>query len=109
MRSYCITFYHSFFFFFSSRRRHTRLVSDWSSDVCSSDLVSSARSLMAPARRTAERLAGAINDLAEETLALAHHGSIARAQRVEIEDRLKARSEERRGGKEGRSRWSPYH
>src|SRR5438093_7174788 len=29
-----------FFFFFSSRRRHTRLVSDWSSDVCSSDLVS---------------------------------------------------------------------
>ena len=26
------------FFFFSSRRRHTRLVSDWSSDVCSSDL-----------------------------------------------------------------------
>src|SRR5258706_6689196 len=29
-----------FFFFFSSRRRHTRLVSDWSSDVCSSDLIS---------------------------------------------------------------------
>src|SRR5438046_9545139 len=29
------------FFFFSSRRRHTRLVSDWSSDVCSSDLVES--------------------------------------------------------------------
>src|SRR5258706_8141085 len=27
------------FFFFSSRRRHTRLVSDWSSDVCSSDLM----------------------------------------------------------------------
>src|SRR5258705_13643206 len=26
-------------FFFSSRRRHTRLVSDWSSDMCSSDLV----------------------------------------------------------------------
>src|SRR5215213_2461755 len=31
--------YDLFFFFFSSRRRHTRLVSDWSSDVCSSDLV----------------------------------------------------------------------
>src|SRR5690242_21013834 len=29
----------SFFFFFSSRRRHTRLTCDWSSDVCSSDLV----------------------------------------------------------------------
>src|SRR5437016_13978848 len=31
-------------FFFSSRRRHTRLVSDWSSDVCSSDLVDQYRS-----------------------------------------------------------------
>src|SRR5437016_9819274 len=31
-------FLYFFFFFFSSRRRHTRLVSDWSSDVCSSDL-----------------------------------------------------------------------
>src|SRR6266480_6252597 len=28
------------FFFFSSRRRHTRLTCDWSSDVCSSDLLS---------------------------------------------------------------------
>src|SRR5205814_5098089 len=28
-------------FFFSSRRRHTRCLSDWSSDVCSSDLISS--------------------------------------------------------------------
>src|SRR5438874_12619877 len=28
-----------FFFFFSSRRRHTRSLRDWSSDVCSSDLV----------------------------------------------------------------------
>src|SRR5262245_64917766 len=27
-----------YFFFFSSRRRHTRCLSDWSSDVCSSDL-----------------------------------------------------------------------
>src|SRR3989442_10116662 len=31
-----------FFFFFSSRRRHTRCGRDWSSDVCSSDLGSSA-------------------------------------------------------------------
>src|SRR5262249_58805747 len=29
--------------FFSSRRRHTRLVSDWSSDVCSSDLLAEAQ------------------------------------------------------------------
>src|SRR3989454_5394726 len=33
------TCYVFFFFFFSSRRRHTRLQGDWSSDVCSSDLV----------------------------------------------------------------------
>src|SRR6266702_2251747 len=30
---------HRLFFFFSSRRRHTRWPRDWSSDVCSSDLV----------------------------------------------------------------------
>src|SRR3989449_8281771 len=30
---------HFFFFFFSSRRRHTRCSRDWSSDVCSSDLL----------------------------------------------------------------------
>src|SRR2546430_15432455 len=29
----------TFFFFFSSRRRHTRFDCDWSSDVCSSDLL----------------------------------------------------------------------
>src|SRR5699024_6800241 len=29
----------SYFFFFSSRRRHTRSKRDWSSDVCSSDLI----------------------------------------------------------------------
>src|SRR5437899_5403298 len=33
---FCLLF---FFFFFSSRRRHTRCLSDWSSDVCSSDLL----------------------------------------------------------------------
>src|SRR5215204_5941270 len=32
-------FFFFFFFFFSSRRRHTRSLCDWSSDVCSSDLV----------------------------------------------------------------------
>ncbi len=40
-------------------------------------------------RRLAERLAAAINELAEEEIALAHHGSIAKAKRAEIEDRLK--------------------
>ncbi len=42
------------------------------------------------ARRVAERLAGAINDLAGEPIARAHHGSLAAAQRSEIEELLKA-------------------
>ncbi len=42
------------------------------------------------ARRVAERLAGAINDLAGEQIARAHHGSLAAAQRTEIEELLKA-------------------
>src|ERR1022692_4710871 len=37
-----------FFFFFSSRRRHTRLQGDWSSDVCSSDLLGPKALLFVP-------------------------------------------------------------
>ena len=40
-------------------------------------------------RRLAERISGAINELAGETLVRAHHGSVAADQRKEIEDRLK--------------------
>jgi ATP-dependent helicase Lhr and Lhr-like helicase len=46
--------------------------------------------LFANSRRLAERLAAAINDLAGEVVARAHHGSLSREQRVEIEDALKA-------------------
>ncbi|WP_437564045.1 Lhr family helicase [Sorangium sp. So ce542] len=41
-------------------------------------------------RRLAERLAAALNDTAGAEIALAHHGSIAREQRQQIEERLKA-------------------
>src|SRR5438105_10147178 len=41
-------------------------------------------------RRLAERLAGALNELAGEELVRAHHGSIAREQRLRIEDDLKS-------------------
>jgi ATP-dependent helicase Lhr and Lhr-like helicase len=41
-------------------------------------------------RRLAERLAAALNELAGEPLVRSHHGSIARPQRMEIEDALKA-------------------
>ena len=40
-------------------------------------------------RRLAERLASRLNELAEEELVRAHHGSIAREQRLEIEEQLK--------------------
>src|SRR5713101_9207294 len=69
------------FFFFSSRRRHTRLTCDWSSDVCSSDLDMGAP----PARDITTRMP-------PQLLSCWHR-----------------RSEERRVGKECRSRWSPYH
>ena len=42
------------------------------------------------ARRVAERLAGALNELAGEPIARAHHGSLAASQRTEIEELLKA-------------------
>lgn len=41
-------------------------------------------------RRSAERLAGALNELAQEPIARAHHGSLAAPQRTEIEELLKA-------------------
>ncbi len=45
--------------------------------------------LFVNARRVAERLAGALNELAGEPIARAHHGSLAAAQRSEIEEMLK--------------------
>jgi ATP-dependent helicase Lhr and Lhr-like helicase len=55
------------------------------------ELIRAHRSTMifANSRRLAERLAGAINDLAGEEIALAHHGSIAKEARLAIEERLK--------------------
>jgi ATP-dependent Lhr-like helicase len=41
-------------------------------------------------RRIAERLASQLNELAEEDLVRTHHGSIAREQRLEVEDALKS-------------------
>src|SRR5690349_24145244 len=47
------------FFFFSSRRRHTRSLRDWSSDVCSSDLLEGQpRRFRAPAHRRDDLRAG---------------------------------------------------
>ncbi len=56
------------------------------------ELIRAHRSTMifANSRRLSERLAAAINDVAGEEIALAHHGSLAREKRQEIEERLKA-------------------
>src|SRR5262249_56613630 len=91
-------------FLFASRRRHTRLVSDWSSDVCSSDLWGRSgswpRDHALPAALKLAALA-----LAEEE----GRDPLARPSRLAlIEAALMIRSEERRVGKEWRSRWSPY-
>src|SRR5204863_563340 len=79
----CFFFFYFFFFFFSSRRRHTRSLRDWSSDVCSSDLP--------------------LEELAVVGRVVRHHKDRRRVESVD------ERSEERRVGKECRSRWSPYH
>src|SRR5690349_23707621 len=86
-------------FFFSSRRRHTRSLRDWSSDVCSSDLVQlqmtdgdGGTSVAVTKTITVT----AVNDA--PTIAIG--GNIGYQQN--------ARSEERRVGKECRLRRSPY-
>src|SRR2546426_8632497 len=92
------------FFFFSSRRRHTRLQGDWSSDVCSSDLDPQAIFYATEARPYAILQLLAVIHIAA-TAAIAERRSW-RLRSVWIG---LARSEERRVGKECRSRWSPYH
>src|SRR3546814_11904134 len=97
-------------------------ISDWSSDVCSSDLVEGNAILVAGDRATFERLVGVAAGDAERTQVDEREVGIgaarddigaARLQPVReclrVSDR---RSEERRVGKECvstcRSRWSPY-
>src|SRR3712207_7227139 len=96
-----------FFFFFSSRRRHTRYWRDWSSDVCSSDLTMAkyvaegARVLVATC--TGGERGSVLNP------AMDRPEVWERLPQIRVEEMARARSEERRVGKECRSRWSPYH
>src|SRR3989454_4667536 len=96
------------FFFFSSRRRHTRLQGDWSSDVCSSDLSRSKSEMHSQSGGrggfAAEGSVGGDVRLGSGPV----EGRLRRSYKASARrDRL--RSEERRVGKECRSRWSPYH
>src|SRR2546429_179177 len=106
MRGYdSVTSWSYFFVFFSSRRRHTRCSRDWSSDVCSSDLhvLTGAAELTfvypdGPHDAEALLVDPVSGEIFIVTKALGGTAQVFRA-----------RSEERRVGKECRSRWSPYH
>src|SRR2546430_4114347 len=97
-------------FFFSSRRRHTRFDCDWSSDVCSSDLVPVSR--LIDVRTHMDLIANSIvwtparaRHLVAKYLESANGCGCGPSS----ECGTRNRSEERRVGKECRSRWSPYH
>src|SRR5690242_20956172 len=100
-------FFFVFFFFFSSRRRHTRLTCDWSSDVCSSDLASSADSIRR-AGQVVQRATGPFRASASSRSFCPALSGIAKSARFRP-TRSTRRSEERRVGKECRSRGSPDH
>src|SRR5256885_5142298 len=96
--------FHFVFFFFSSRRRHTRLQGDWSSDVCSSDL--DLCRLIKEWVVVAEPADGAIVGCGALKI---YSGELAEVAGLAVRRDRQGRSEERRVGKEGRSRWAPYH
>src|SRR3546814_3963235 len=93
------------FFFFKQKTAYEMRISDWSSDVCSSDLYDMriAEPFKLPGGPTGFDLWGAFAGLANIP-SLVVHGALSD---------LLSRSEERRVGKECvstcRSRWSPYH
>src|SRR5688572_31356814 len=94
-----------FFFFFSSRRRHTRFDCDWSSDVCSSDLVAGGEIVV---RVVVEVRRNAPDPRIALGLGLKEHTNFGPPVAAARQKSDFGRSEERRVGKECRSRWSPY-
>src|SRR5256885_3818557 len=96
------------FFFFSSRRRHTRLQGDWSSDVCSSDLRRDPHCSHKFIVVSLTCRASAQN-FARNGYTQLRPCSDRNRTRTNAHEQCLPRSEERRVGKECRSRWSPYH
>src|SRR5690606_40201315 len=92
--------YTYFVFFFSSRRRHTRFSRDWSSDVCSSDLVTFLPAKLAHHDHGPGRVRRAFH----RVLRLAMRFRWATIMLTLAAFAVSIRSEERRVGKEGRSR-----
>src|SRR3712207_9243212 len=91
----------------ASRRRHTRYWRDWSSDVCSSDLDEHAPYPLMEADDVVVLLGV---DRAGTTVARTTLRRVVREPAGRVLPIAEAgRSEERRVGKECRSRWAPYH
>src|SRR3546814_7770561 len=95
------------FFFFKQKTAYEMRISDWSSDVCSSDLVASPLTMAAPAEvlEVFGCEVGYLGPVGAPVPVIADYAA------AEIADFVG--SEERRVGKECvstcRSRWSPYH
>src|SRR2546430_3621302 len=98
-----------FCFFFSSRRRHTRFDCDWSSDVCSSDLWLQRETLGSTRGRMVREFCEALEALTAKTPLIVILEDLHWADASTLDLISALRSEERRVGKECRSRWSPYH
>src|SRR5437764_2931587 len=86
-------------FFFSSRRRHTRYIGDWSSDVCSSDLgvLAPVKIILPPNCLLNSEARGLRLEARADELPAVVGGNV------------ETRSEERRVGKECRSRGAPKY
>src|SRR2546430_5515668 len=97
-------------FFFSSRRRHTRFDCDWSSDVCSSDLLElTIRKVSEYDNRKFDSNEGQGTAWPAPGFGYGDGQGADDGVRRPVEQSEISRSEERRVGKECRSRWSPYH
>src|SRR3546814_4089279 len=94
-----------FFFFFKQKTAYEMRISDWSSDVCSSDLLRVSLGVLKDVGNESDALE------LEELIAIAGWCTMRTFSEQEMNDGR--RSEERRVGKECvstcRSRWSPYH
>src|SRR3546814_6390217 len=93
------------FFFFTQKTAYEMRISDWSSDVCSSDLPTGTRCHI-DRRHSAGKASIAFSGHGRRLLMMATHI-------MQVLGATERRSDERRVGKECvstcRSRWSPYH
>src|SRR3546814_7387082 len=98
-----------FFFFFKQKTAYEMRISDWSSDVCSSDL----HQWIALEREVEAARSVGSSDGATPVIPVTLFDERRTKQTVHVGVRVVSRSEERRVGKECvstcRSRWSPYH